>query len=143
MSISSITQSISSAAGALNSLAGVLPPPSSQKAGDCPISFLLWDTANSPSTKVRATLNIRPEELTRTDVSRVTVQQTLGGAWADDFGPGLAQINISGHTGWRGNRSGDGAALFTALKANVFDNWHAQRNKAVKAGKDPKDVTLL
>jgi hypothetical protein len=136
MSISSI---IANAAGSLSSFGPKTP--GSQKAGDRPITFRLDDFTTGDSNTI--SLIIRPEELTRTDVSRVTVQQTLGGAWADDFGPGMAQINISGHTGWRGNNDGDGAQHFLDLKAQVFDNWHAQRNAAVQSGKDPHGVVLV
>ena len=128
MSLSSITSASSSA------------PPASQKAGDRPIGFVLNDGTTNTFTALN--LIIRPEELTHTDVSRTTVQQTLGGAWADDFGPGLGSINISGTTGWRGNSDGDGMTQFAMLKAQVFDQWHALRNAAVQAGNDPSLVTL-
>ncbi|HEX7642028.1 MAG TPA: hypothetical protein VF472_07420 [Burkholderiaceae bacterium] len=119
-------------------------PPASQKAGDRPISFVLTDLTVSPALGRTFDMVIRPEELTRTDVTRATVQQTLGGAWADDFGPGLATINISGHTGWRGSQFGnsDGMDQFAQLKNQVFTEWHSRRNAAVKAGLDPGKVSL-
>lgn len=138
MSLSSITQSISDSANSLNTLVGAPATPTSQKA--LPVTFLLKDSTTGFSNSID--MIIRPEELTRTDVSRVTVQQTLGGAWADDFGPGLAQINISGTTGWRGGKGGDGLAQFAALKTQSFTDWHARRNAAVKSGQDPKGITL-
>lgn len=116
--------------------------PASQKAGDRPISFVLTDNATGGGSVTSMSLNIRPEELTRTEMSRVSVQQTLGGAWADDFGPGLAQINISGHTGWRGSVSSDGMDLFAQLKKLVYTDWHAARNAARAAGVDPGGVSL-
>ncbi|MGF6641776.1 hypothetical protein [Paraburkholderia sp. MM6662-R1] len=122
------------------SLAGGFAP-SSQKGGDRPISFLLVDKTTGETSSF--SLTIRPEELTRTDVSRMTVQQTLGGAWADDFGPGLASINITGHTGWRGAGGMDGMALFAALKSQVFSDWHTRRNAARAAGLDPAGVQLV
>lgn len=78
----------------------------------------------------------------------MTVQQTLGGAWVDDFGPGLDSINISGTTGWRANSSTRSNALvtgvdqFAKLKRATFGAWHERRNLAVKAGNDPMLVTL-
>lgn len=117
-------------------------PPSSQVAGDRPISFTLMDNATGGGATTSLALNIRPEELTRTEASRATLQQTLGGAWVDDFGPGLAQINISGHTGWRGTLLADGAALFQQLKQIAYTNWHAARNQARAQGVDPNGVTL-
>jgi hypothetical protein len=116
--------------------------PSSQKAGDRPISFVLIDSATGGGAVSSMALNIRPEELTRTEMSRVSVQQALGGAWADDFGPGLAQINISGHTGWRGSVSADGMELFAQLKKLAYTNWHAARNAARAAAVDPNGVSL-
>jgi hypothetical protein len=119
-------------------------PPTSQKAGDRPISFVLTDLTVSPALGRTLDMVIRPEELTRTDVTRATVQQTLGGGWADDFGPGLANINISGHTGWRGAQFGnsDGMDQFAQLKNQVFTEWHSRRNAAVKAGLDPGKVSV-
>ncbi len=116
--------------------------PASQKASSRPISFMLVDGTQSIPTVNSLTLNIRPEELTRTSVSRATVQQTLGGAWCDDFGPGLDQITISGTTGWRGSTAADGMTLFASLKAQTYTSWHDLRNKARAAGKDPNLVTL-
>lgn len=117
--------------------------PSSQKASDKPISFLLWNTLTNPAP-TEIMLAVRPEELTRTDPSRVAVQQTLGGAFGDSFGPGLSMINISGNTAWRAGADGnDGVARFLALKASVFDQWHAQRALAVTAGNDPNQVQLI
>lgn len=117
-------------------------PPSSQKADVRPISFVLDD--NGATTAVD--LVIRPEELARTDPSRVSVQQTLGGtSWADNFGPGLGQITISGHTGWR-TREGsflDGEARFRKLNDTVFTQWHEKRKTAALAGRDPDSVQLI
>jgi hypothetical protein len=140
MLLSSVASSLSSAVAAVSQFGPQAP--SSQKSGDRPISFVLTDMTQSTVTPVKFTMIIRPEELTRTDVSRATVQQTLGGAWSDDFGPGIASINISGTTGWRGNAQGDGMAQFTTLKNQVFTNWHAKRTVAVKAGLDPRGVEL-
>lgn len=126
-----------------------LRPPSSQKADARPISFVLVNKANSPdviSQKNTVNLVIRPEDLTRVDTSRMSVQQTLDGAWADNFGPGLPQITISGHTGWRrrpGDTEDDGEERFFKLKNNVFNQWHSQRATAIKAGKDPDGVQLV
>lgn len=119
-----------------------LNAPSSQKAGDCPISFTL-DDLTSGGGPVVLPLNIRPEELTRTEVSRVSVQQTLGGAFADDFGQGLTQINISGNTGWRGFNGVDGMAFFKQLRAQSFEQWLALRQQAMKKGYDPSFVQLI
>src|SRR3546814_6347174 len=119
-------------------------PPASQKADVRPISFMLDDLAfGTPPTSVD--LAIRPEDLTRGDPSRMDVQQTLGGAWADNFGPGIPTINISGHTGWRRlvGSIGDGEARFQNLKSTVFDQWHLKRRDAVQAGRDPDLVQLV
>jgi hypothetical protein len=140
MSLSSITSAIASSASAASSFGP--QPPASQKAGDRPISFVLTDMTQASITPVKVTLIIRPEELTRTDVSRATVQQTLGGAWADDFGPGITSVSISGTTGWRGNATADGMGQFAILKQQVFTGWHQKRLSAVKAGNDPRGVEL-
>lgn len=120
----------------------ILAAPPSQKPGDRPISFT-FDNLATGAAPVIVPLTIRPEELTRTEVSRLTVQQTLGGAWADDFGAGLTTINISGHTGWRGFQGVDGMALFQNLRATVFTNWQLARNNARATGVDPNLIQLI
>ena len=61
--------------------------PTSQKAGVRPISFVLVD--GNAGTTVSISLSIRPEDLTRTEPTTATAQRTLGGAWVDNFGPGM------------------------------------------------------
>lgn len=122
----------------------VTSPPSSQKADFRPISFVLDDqTTGSPPVSVN--LAIRPEDLTRSDRSRLNVQQTLGGAWGDNFGPGIPLINISGTTGWRRGVSDglDGPERFKQLYDQVYSLWHQRRKAAIAAGKDPDLVQLV
>jgi hypothetical protein len=114
---------------------------SSQKADARSISFLL-DNGVTDSAK-NVNLVIRPEELTRSQASRTTVNQTFGGAWVDGWGKGLATIQISGHTGWRGGLTQDGMACFQQLKTDVWDGWHTDRDDAVKSGQDPSKVQLI
>jgi hypothetical protein len=131
-------------------MASTQSAPSSQQSGVRPISFVLVDNSN-PNGSILAsntlTLYVRPEDLTRGDTSRLNVQQTLGGTvWADNFGPGVPTINISGHTGWRrpddpSLGSDDGVARFKKLRDQVFTNWHERRQVAIQNGKDP-DATV-
>lgn len=86
--------------------------------------------------------HLRPEQLSRSEPSRLTVNQTLGGAWADAFGRGVSTINISGHTGWRGGAFGDGASAFYDLRESCFVQWHDQREAAAAAGTDPDTIQL-
>lgn len=131
-----------------------LGTPSSQAAGVCPISFALDDPTDQDAGMRVVTLAIRPEDLSRQDPSRLAVQQTLGGAWADNFGAGLAQITISGHTGWHrmtgtgretpGQTSNaDGLERFQELRDTVFQTWHDRRALAANAGMDPNNIRLV
>lgn len=90
----------------------------------------------------RINLPIRPEELTQTETSRLQVNQTLGGAWADSFGPGLTKITMAGHCGWRGAFFLPGEEAFFALRETVFQSWHDRRKLAATAGQDPTQVRL-
>lgn len=126
-----------------------LAAPSSQSAAVRPISFMLVDPTTPPvlSQATSITLSIRPEDLTRTDPSRISVHQTLAGAWMDNFGPGIPTIVISGHTGWRrtqeGTQTPDGIQRWLDFRALVYDNWHARKQNAIKAGRDPDQVQLI
>ena len=119
--------------------------PQSQKPLFCPVGFVLDDkTAGEDSPPfLFAPLTIRPEHLTRPEQSRSNVAQTLGGAWVDNFGPGLATIQISGTTGWRGSWIRDGVSDFLYLYDVVYQQWHLRRNLAIQNGADPNDVRLI
>lgn len=116
--------------------------PPSQKADVRPISFVLHDTSTG-EPPVEVPLVIRPEDLTRTDTSRLNVVQTLGGAWADSFGKGIPSVQIAGHTGWGSGKNASGLDEFTKVYTKVFEEWHAKRAAAVEKGQDPDKVKLL
>lgn len=113
-----------------------------QKAEVRPISFLFHNTATgTPPTKID--LVIRPESLTRTEISRTQVHQTLGSGWVDNWGEGVPTVQISGTTGWgQGNRP-NGQAEFIRLHEEIFKRWHRERAEAIKRGFDPDKVKLI
>lgn len=115
---------------------------STQKADKRPISFILHDMAAN-TAPVETRLIIRPEDLTRNEPSSLSTVRTLGGAWADSFGPGIPTVNIAGTTGWGGGQQPDGAAAFKSLHDNVFKQWHKLRDAALKNGQDPDLVKLI
>ena len=119
--------------------------PTDQRAGVRPISFLIED---SGQILAPVTLRIRPEDLTRNEPSRATVNQTLGrdvSGWVDNFGAGLPSVTISGHTGWRANgESGmDGVQAFERLNSMVVQEYHQSKQSAIDAGRNPASVKLL
>jgi len=116
--------------------------PARQKAEDRPISFVFHNMATG-SAPVELRLVIRPEDLTRTDRSRLTTTQTLGGAWADNFGPGVPQVVLAGHTGWGQGGRPDGQIEFQRLHETVFRRWHEERAAALRDGLDPDQVKLI
>lgn len=120
-------------------------PPTDQRAGVRPISFLLQKPGGFSSP---VTLKIRPEDLTRPEPSRVAVTQTLGRGiqgWVDNFGEGLPSCTISGHTGWRSSAGSgeDGAEAFLTLNTMVMHDYHKAKQAAIDAGRDPATVKLL
>ena len=119
--------------------------PTDQRAGVRPISFLLDAGGGSLSDPVM--LKVRPEDLTRTEPSRITVHQTLGrglSGWADNFGAGLPTVTIAGHTGWRDTGSGeDGVKAFERLNTLVMQSYHAAKQAAITSGLDPAGVKLI
>lgn len=96
----------------------------------------------APSGPANFNFGLRPEELTVNEPSRLTVQQTLGGAWADSFDVGVSTITLSGHNGWRGGLLSSGEDLFQQLQATCFTGWHQARADAVAQGQDPDTVKL-
>ena len=112
-----------------------------QKAEERPISFVLHNMVSGDPVEVR--LVIRPEDLTRTDASRLTTTQTLGGAWADNFGKGVPTVQIAGHTGWGAGDRPDGLAEFQRLYETIFVAWHRERDALLKRGLDPAMVKLI
>lgn len=119
--------------------------PTDQRAGVRPISFLLDAGGGSLSDPVM--LKVRPEDLTRTEPSRITVHQTLGrdrSGWADNFGAGLPTVTIAGHTGWRDTGTGeDGVKAFERLNTLVMQSYHAAKQAAITSGLDPAGVKLI
>lgn len=51
------------------------------------------------------TLYANPEEFSQAETNRVSVTQTKGGAWVDEFGSGLPTISMKGSTGFKGGRT--------------------------------------
>lgn len=120
-------------------------PPTSQQASYRPIAFAL-DAGGNLSAPI--SLKIRPEDLTRTEPSRIAVHQTLGretSGWVDNFGPGLPTVNISGHTGWRATQleGQDGVQAFESLNKMVMVDYHAEKQRAIDTGRDPATVKLI
>ena len=119
--------------------------PTSQKAAERPISFIL-EKEGTPVAGCSCTLYIRPEDLQWTEPSRTSVQQTLGGAWCDTFGPGVPTIVISGHTGWR--KAGplteikDWESRFIQLHDTVYKKWHELIAAQVGLNKAPGTIKL-
>ena len=117
-------------------------PPSSQK--ELPIALLML----SSSGLWEHYLTPRPEEITYTHPTRATVVQTLGGAWVDDFGEGLVDIAVSGHTGWRaeqhiGEPAMDGKQRMFDLRHYFFEVFHQKRMTAAQNGQNPDDAVKL
>jgi len=118
-------------------------PPTDQRAGVRPISFVL---DNGGSIGQPLTLPIRPEDLTRSESSRASVHQTLGrGAigWVDGFGEALPSCTIAGHTGWGAGGRPDGVEAFADLNGLVQKDYHSAKQSAIDSGMDPAGVKLL
>lgn len=125
----------------------MIKPPLSQKPDTSPIGFALVDVTRPGIHVQLLTLNIRPEEITITTPSRVTVQQTLGqsgesGAWIDEWGEGLVSINISGHTGWRTDAAQKSAVERLIALQGMINQWHSMRALAASEGRNPDGIKL-
>lgn len=86
-------------------------------------------------------LTVRPEEINYTYPARTGVVQTFAGVWMDDWGPGITEINVQGHTGWRGGLI-PGEAEWLALRS-MLQVFHRRRNNLAMLGLDPDTVQLF
>ncbi len=88
-----------------------------------------------------------PEDMSYTYPTRATAINTLGGAYVDDFGSAIAEINIRGNTGYKmgGSTGGitSGDLLMVSLRNMLVQNYHYQRLMYAKAGQDPDIIQLM
>lgn len=84
---------------------------------------------------------IRPEEIQYTKPTRAAVLHTLGGAWVDDWGEGVTEIQINGHTG-HDSSLGPGFLHFLNLRHLIFEAFHNRRMARAQAGQDVDLVEL-
>ena len=125
--------------------------PTTQK--DLTLSLILLSNNNLNPTEFYTEFYFdpRPEELTYTHPTRASVIQTLGGAWVDDFGEGIVDITLSGHTGWRANevplkdgvKQPDGMDKAMTLRTLFSETFHQLRLAAANSGIDPDDAVKL
>ena len=115
-----------------------LGTPIPQKYRPCALSLL-----GGPTFFYTHVFWIRPEEVTYTRPTRATIVQTLGGAWADDWGEGVQEIVANGHTGWRGNLYIPGELGFLNLRELVIEQFHKSRLNKTQSGQDPDTVSLV
>lgn len=115
---------------------GITPPPQRGRL----LTFSLFGGAGGG---VELPLMVRPESISRVEPSRIAVQQTLAGAWADAFDRGVATIRIAGHCGWRGSAFESGEQAFMRLRQGVFQGWHDARAAVIAGGGDPNEAVQL
>jgi len=65
-------------------------------------------TEGNRKVVTRHTLLLNPQSLTQAEQAKVSVTQTLGGAYVTDFGEGLQQVTIAGTTGYKQRYNADG-----------------------------------
>lgn len=83
---------------------------------------------------------VRPEHIGLARPSRGTITHTAGAAFLDDFGEGVGQLVLSGHTGWIQDGT-PGFVKFKVLEA-IFVEYLRRRKALAAAGQDPNDVKL-
>lgn len=84
---------------------------------------------------------VRPESLSVPRPTRGSVIHTADSAFLDDFGPGVPQITMQGHTGWNNPTGFAGLPALKALEA-LFLEYLARRKRTADALGDPNDVTM-
>lgn len=81
-----------------------------------------------------------PETLQYARISRGNVVNTAGGAHVEDWGEGIGQLSVYGHTGWKAGGI-PGEVRFKALEA-LFVEYEDRRDRLARAGADPDVVQL-
>ena len=125
------------------------------------ITFMLYeldDKGNEVGILQTHTLLIAPQGYQQSEPNRSTVIQTLGGAFIDDWGLGLKQINITGTTGYAkrlvhesagtANTAGidramlatDGYHAFKDLRDNVYRQYFDLDQKSIVGSTDMSGV---
>lgn len=95
------------------------------------------------------TFNITPQGVDFTMASRANPQQTLGGAYVEEWGEGLAKLVLSGHTGFslrvpfQGMPEVDGYKAFQDLKAFLKRYLDALTLQRLATEIERKPLTLI
>lgn len=63
---------------------------------------------NKGKQKYRHTMLVNPQDMSVSEPARVSVQQTLGGAYIANFGQGIHNVTISGTTGYNARINAEG-----------------------------------
>ncbi len=93
----------------------------------------------------------KPEDLTYSQPVRATPIQTLGGAYVDDFGEGIREINCYGRSSYKHGPldslglgdvlsdvgCGQGEIMMKSLKDWLIRDFHRLREQNARQGKDP------
>ncbi len=86
-----------------------------------------------------------PEDMSYTYPTRATAINTLGGAYVDDFGSAIAEINIRGNTGYKmgGSMITSGDLLMASLRNMIVQSYHQQQLMLSRMGMDPDIIQLM
>lgn len=119
--------------------------PTSQK--NLPIGIVVTLSANLGGFGIPAPVsfylfNPRPESVQYNYPTRGTVIQTFDGGFVDDFGEGLVDIVVSGHTGWRKGLVMDGYLAFVTFRELVVRMFHQLRAMQAAAGQPIENVKM-
>lgn len=82
---------------------------------------------------------VNPEEYNQSEPNRITVTQTKGGAWVDEFGAGLPIITLKGTTGFKnGTKTGTtGYSKFNELRSYIRGVYNrVDPGKSIPTSKD-------
>jgi hypothetical protein len=91
---------------------------------------------------------LSPDDFVDSRPARSTAVQTRGGIWIDDFGPGVREITMQGHTGFKkrrephSNATIDGKQSFTKLNSLV-ETYRRERRKRFEDGRDPRLLIMV
>lgn len=126
----------------------LLSTESFEKLNNRKIKLFMLDLTDPSAAHPEWVYNFRnsPDEFVELNPSRSGVTQARGGYWVEDFGPGIKEIQVRGHTGFKKlNLDGetlDGKQSFNKLKG-LYTEYNDMRRSKYDLSEDFRKIKMV